>query len=72
MEAEYGDEHVCLSVSPHEYLRSKRTAKSSVLIASVSVFLLQCCDALCTSGFGDDVAFAHSVIWRFMCIPKRR
>jgi len=67
MGTEYCDQHVrlcvCVSVREHNSgTTGPNFTKSSLLVTydRVSVILWRRCDALCTSGFVDDVMFAHN------------
>jgi len=53
---------VCLSVCPHVYLQIHVSELfiMHVLCGRGSVLLWRHCDMLCTSGFVDDVMFAHN------------
>jgi len=56
-EAEYYDEHVCLSASISPELRIQSLQNCCACYGRGSVLLWRRCDTLCTSGFKDDVVF---------------
>ena len=61
--AEYCDEHICLCVCPRTYPQNYTSRSYQCLCVTVgrgSVILWRRCDALYTSGFLDDVMFAHN------------
>ena len=59
MRTEYCDQHVCVFVSPRAYLRNF-TFDLQINYDRGWLRLWKRCDTLCTSGFMDDVIFAHS------------